>query len=201
MVIVNDGSKDRTYEMLLQYAQDRPLLCPLTKENGGHGSTLLYGYQYAIDHGADYVFQTDSDGQTNPNEFEQFWENRKEYVALFGSRPNRQDGMARKFVEETLKFILFLFFGVKIPDANAPFRLMHVDFLEKYIKKIPANYNLPNVMLTTYGAYFHEKIKFFDISFKPRQGGVNSINKKRIVKIGWNALGDFWKLKKNIKEE
>ena len=66
---------------------------------------------------------------------------------------------------------------------------------------MPENYNLPNVMLTTYFAYFHEKLKFIDISFKPRQGGTNSINLKQIAKIGWEALGDFVSLRKNINEE
>ena len=54
--------------------ETRPLLVAQTKPNGGHGSTVLYGYRYAIENGADYVFQTDSDGQTPPSEFDEFWE-------------------------------------------------------------------------------------------------------------------------------
>lgn len=76
LVIINDGSKDNTYEILTELAKDRPLLQPLTKQNGGHGSTVLYGYRHAIKEGADYIFQTDSDGQTNPSEFEAFWSER-----------------------------------------------------------------------------------------------------------------------------
>ena len=87
---------------------------------------------------------------------------------------------------------------MKIPDANAPFRLMKRHILEKYLSKLPDNFNLPNVMLTTYFAYFNEKIKFIDITFKPRQGGKNSINIKKIIKIGIKAVRDFWRLKKDI---
>ena len=94
--------------------------------------------------------------------------------------------------------ILRITFGVDIPDSNAPFRLMKTGTVEKYIKKMPEDYNLPNVMLTTYFSYFHEKIKFVDISFKPRQGGKNSINIKRIARIGWQALGDFNELRNHI---
>ena len=43
LVIIDDGSKDSTYEKLKQYAKTRPLLTPLTKPNGGHGATVLYG--------------------------------------------------------------------------------------------------------------------------------------------------------------
>ena len=103
-------------------------------------------------------------------------------------------------MEGTLLFILRLTFGVKIPDSNAPFRLMKRELVEKYIDKSPEDFNLPNVMFTTYFSYFHEKLKFLDISFKPRQGGTNSINIKKIVKIGWKALGDFYTLRKELKE-
>lgn len=200
LVIINDGSKDGTYKKLCDLKKKLPQLEPLTKENGGHGATLLYGYRYSIDNKADYIFQTDSDGQTNPKEFDAFWEERHKYDAIIGSRTERQDGTSRKFVEKTLLCILKMTFGVKIPDSNAPFRLMKTELVKKYINKMPQDFNLPNVMLTTYFAYFHEKIKFIEISFKPRQGGVNSINIKKIVKIGWKALSDFRMLKKTIND-
>lgn len=198
LVIINDGSKDDTYQILMDLAKDRPLLLPLTKENGGHGPTVLYGYRYAIEKGADYIFQTDSDGQTNPAEFEQFWNERNEYDAVIGNRVERGDGKQRKFVENTVCFLLRLIFGVKVEDANAPFRLMHTQLVAKYINKLPEDYNIPNIMFTTYFVYNKEKVDFIPITFKPRQGGVNSINIKKIIKIGWKAIKDFHKLKKEI---
>lgn len=48
LVIVNDGSKDETYEIMKECAQQRPLFIPLTKENGGHGAAVLYAYKYAL---------------------------------------------------------------------------------------------------------------------------------------------------------
>ena len=44
-----------------------------------------------------------------------------------------------------------------------------------------------------------EKIKFLPITFKERQGGVNSINFKKIVKIGREAIKDFRIIKKSLK--
>lgn len=200
LVVIDDGSKDNTYELLCKLAQGRPLLQPITKPNGGHGATVLYGYRYAIENGADYIFQTDSDGQTLPGEFEGFWNLREEYDAILGNRSDRQDGKSRKFVENTLRFILRVTFGVNVPDANAPFRLMKKELVEKYISKMPEDFNLPNVMFTTYFAYFKEKLKFLKVTFKPRQAGTNSINIKKIVKIGWKAVGDFASLKKHIND-
>ena len=198
LVIINDGSKDNTYEIIQSYAKTRPLLVPLTKQNSGHGSTLLFGYRYALSNHADYIFQTDSDGQTDQREFQRFWDIRRKYDAIIGNRFARQDGLFRKFTQQVLLLILRIIFGVKIPDSNAPFRLMKARLVEKYINKMPKDFNLPNVMLTTYFTYFNEKVRFVDISFQTRQGGKNSINYKRIIKIGWNALDDFIKLRRNI---
>ncbi len=199
LIVIDDGSKDETYEKLKKMAEDRPLLQLLTKKNGGHGDTLLFGYKYAIESGADFIFQTDSDGQTLPSEFDEFWNLRKNYTAVFGNRTCRQDGSLRKFVEKTLCFILKVIFKVNIPDANAPFRLINAKVVEKYLKLMPEHYNLPNVILTVCFKYYGEKIKFVPVTFKPRQGGVNSINIKKIIKIGCKALSDFKLISKRMK--
>lgn len=198
LVVINDGSRDQTLDILESLKEEYPFLVPLSKKNGGHGDTVLFGYLYALAHGADYIFQTDADGQTDPKEFGAFWAMRREYAAQFGNRTVRGDGKDRAFVEKTLCAILRVIFRVNIPDSNAPFRLMTADFLRKYIPKMPAHYNLPNVMLTTFAAYYDEKVRYVPITFRPRQGGTNSINPKKIVKIGWQALKDFLVIRKGL---
>ena len=62
-----------------------------------------------------------------------------------------------------------------------------------------SDYNLPNIMMTTWFVYYKESVDFKVISFQPRQAGVNSVNIPRIVKIGWHALGDFLRFKKDMR--
>lgn len=69
LIIVNDGSKDNTYAIAAKLQTEMPQLVVLDKPNSGHGATLLYAYHYALQ-GGTYIFQTDSDGQTRPEEFE-----------------------------------------------------------------------------------------------------------------------------------
>lgn len=199
LVAVNDGSKDDTFAMMQKFAKDHPLFTPLTKPNGGHGPTVIYAYNYAIEQGADWIFQTDSDGQTNPDEFEAFWEAREAYDGIFGNRTVRGDGNSRAMVEKVVCLLLRIYFGVKVPDANAPFRLMRAEKVAKYLKKLPEDYNLPNIMMTTYFVYYKERVSFREISFKPRKKGTNSINIKKIFKIGRQAVKDFRMLKKGMK--
>jgi glycosyltransferase involved in cell wall biosynthesis len=186
LVIIDDGSKDKTWAVLKELSLELPQLIPFTKPNGGHGAAVLFGYNYALKQGADYIFQTDSDGQTLPDEFWPFWEQRNNYSAIIGYRKRRQDGISRIVVTKVLKFIIFCVFHLRIPDANTPFRLIQAKTLQKHIEKIPRDFNLSNVMLTVCFAKYHETIKFIPITFKPRQGGVNSLDFKKILKIGMN---------------
>lgn len=201
LVIFNDGSKDSTLAKGRELMKELPLFEMIDKPNSGHGPTVIYAYNYAIEAGADYIFQTDSDGQTNPNEFEAFWNDRDSYDGIFGVRTVRGDGKDRAFVEKVVCFLLRIFFGVKVPDANAPFRLMKTEVLSKYLQKLPSDYNLPNIMITTYFTHYKEKIAFKEITFKPRTAGTNSIDIKKIIKIGWKALGDFRRLKGDMKRD
>ena len=198
LVIVNDGSKDHTKEVLEELSKDRPYLTVLDKENGGHGSALLYGYNYAIESDADYIFQTDADGQTKPEEFEGFWEKRDSFDAILGERLSRGDGPGRKMVEDVVCLLLKMIFHVSAKDANAPFRLMRTDLVKKYIGRLPADFNIPNIMFTAFFLYYRENMIFMPITFEPRKAGKASINIKKIIKIGIRAVRDFYTLRKNM---
>lgn len=201
LVIADSGSKDKTHEILMRLKSTGfSKIEILSDTDQYHGPKVIALYDYAIKNGTDYIFQTDSDGQTNPEEFDGFWKDRHLYDGIFGNRTVRGDGQGRAFVEKVVCFLLKVYFGVKLPDANAPFRLMKADVVKKYLYNMPADYNLPNIMMTTFFAKNYEKIEFKEISFKPRQAGVNSINIPRIVKIGCHALADFSKFKKDMRK-
>lgn len=193
LVIADDGSKDDTFQKMeaLSSTGEFPFFEPLTKSNGGHGQTVLFLYRYAIDKGADYIFQTDSDGQTNPEEFWPLYENRMRYDFQIGYRKGRKDGLGRVFVTKVLRLIVFFLFKVWVTDANAPFRLMQKDKLKAIMNIIPEGYFLCNVAISAIAKKWHYNVKFYPITFKSRQRGVNSINFKRIIKIGIRALKDF----------
>jgi glycosyltransferase involved in cell wall biosynthesis len=191
LVIFNDGSKDHTYERMKELEAQYPFFTAETKSNSGHGSTCLFAYKYALEHGADAVFQTDSDGQTDPGEFWKLWNERDNYDFLIGSRNQRQDGFSRVLVTKVLRIIIRIIFGVYVQDANTPFRLMKKEYLAEYLRIIPPDFFLANVVISTIAVKRKQRIFWTPITFKPRQKGTNSINIKRIFKIGWKAIRDF----------
>lgn len=117
---------------------------------------------------------------------------------VIGQRTKRQDGASRVFVTKVLKLTLKLCFGIWIADANTPFRLMKSTALRECIGLIPKGFNLSNVALSVIFVKKRLKVKYIPITFKPRQGGVNSINLKKIFKIGLHALKDFRAINKAI---
>lgn len=199
LVIIDDGSKDKTYSIMKEFVKKYKNFEPITKLNGGHGATVLYGYNYAINQGADFVFQTDSDGQTLPEEFDQFWQERNNYAMVIGHRKSRQDGFSRVFVTKTLKYVCKICFHVTITDGNTPFRLMKADVLKENLKLVPENFNLSNVIISVIYAKKKLPVKYIPITFRPRQGGVNSINMKKIFRIGKQAIKDFREINRCIK--
>ena len=198
LVIADSGSTDPTHSSLEDMTSRYPKLLIHSHKRKQHGPKVIALYKYAISQKADYVFQTDSDDQTDPAEFGGFWERRRKYSAILGCRKKRGDGLSRALVENVVCRLLHIYFGVRVPDANAPFRLMRTDVIAKYIDRLPEDYALPNIMMTAFFAYFHEKITFREITFKPREKGKNSINIPKIVGIGRKALVDFYHFKKNL---
>jgi glycosyltransferase involved in cell wall biosynthesis len=198
LVIVNDGSTDNTYEVMMKLQANYPQLVPLHKSNTGHGPTCLYAYQYAMSTNADYIFQTDSDGQTKATEFWTFWEKRKEADFIIGNRRTRKDGLSRVVVAKVLKWILLLFFGTSVKDANTPFRLMKAERLKPMLDLIPSDFFLSNVMISVMVIKRKERHLWLPVSFTARQQGHNSINMGKIIRIGIKAFGDFYRMRKKV---
>lgn len=199
LVISDGGSKDKTLDILNKLKEEYPKLVVIPKPGTDHGTKVILLYKYAIEQGADWIFQTDSDGQTLPSEFSEFWKLRRKYDIIMGNRKKRGDGAGRKLVENVLRVYLKLFFGVMVPDANAPFRLMKSEVVNKYINLMPDNFNLPNAILAACFSRYKEKVTYRVVTFQPRQGGKNYMNIKRIFSIGRESIGNFAKIKKNLK--
>lgn len=200
LLVANDGSRDSTSEILHRLESEYPYLRAIDKPNSGHGATLMFLYRHALDNGADFVFQTDSDGQTEPAEFRQFWERRHNYDFQIGSRTRRQDGLSRVIVTKILKLTVLIIFKAKVPDANTPFRLMSAEAMRKVMAYIPADYPLANVAMAAAAVRLGLRCRWSPVTFRPRQGGINSINLRRICRIGVKAIGDFRRISREIRK-
>jgi len=63
--------------------------------------------------------------------------------------------------------------------------------LREILPLIPKDHNLANVVMTVLYTKRKKNMRYLPITFRPRQGGENSINLRKITKIGLKAVKDF----------
>lgn len=195
LLLINDGSKDKSLEVLLELQKKYPFLMVADKENSGHGPTCLAGYKYALAQDYEWIFQTDSDGQTRANEFKSLWnQERDKNLAYFGYRPKRGDGLSRQVISKILSLVIFITHRIWVRDANVPFRLMHKDLLRTSIDGISENFFLANA-LQALNLCKNKTLSWVPISFSPRIGGTASVRWLRFVSIGVKVFKDFFKIR------
>ncbi len=152
MLVIDDGSQDKTFEILKQLERDIPELIVDTHSNRGHGPTIVKGYRKAIEMGARWVAQADSDNPIPPVEFVKLWQNRDKGDFIQGWRAGRQEHWFRKkIVTPGARFVSRFLFGASLRDPNIPFRLMKAEVLKRYLDWLPEPIPFaPNVFLSAF---------------------------------------------------
>ena len=195
MMVFNDGSKDRTADLLNSLSKELPNLRVVHQQNQGHGNTILNAYEQALSLQPAYIFQTDSDHQLVPEDFMAFWKAHTDSPFILGNRVHRKDPFIRLVVTLILRFIILLRFGRYIPDSNIPYRLMQADFLRKILHKMPETRPFaPNVFLSVLAAKNGAQLKNLPVQHLARETGEVSIKKWKLFKVllrSWTELLRF----------
>jgi glycosyltransferase involved in cell wall biosynthesis len=198
ILLINDGSTDGTLDVLKRFQEKNPEgLVVVDKFNSGHGRSCRFGYDATADSEAEWVLQIDSDGQCNPDHFEEFWKARLQADCVFGIRTRRDDGWVRTFTSKVCRWSSTLICGVDMADPNVPYRLIRKTALAAAIKTIPSAFEIHNVAVT-YRLKQNSEVRwaYVPIRFLERQGGVNSINLVNVLKLGVDLMFDLWRLRR-----
>lgn len=185
--LLNDGSKDDTILKINELANKYSRLKIVNKSNSGHGQTCVLGYQMAIEQGADWVFQIDSDGQCDPQYFEKFVPLTDQFQSIYGVRKTRDDGLQRTIVSYFVTIFTFVATGKWVRDPNVPYRLMHVDVLKKFAYLVPKDFHLANIFVSVCCAKI-SGIRWVNIHFRDRMGGMASVKTFSFVKHGFKLF-------------
>jgi len=192
LLAIDDGSKDRTPFILDDLADRYPQLIPFHKENGGHGSALLFGLERAR---GEHIFLMDSDGQTDPFDFWTLWEKRHESDFVTGVRAERHDPRHRLLIARFLRSFIPMLFGVRCRDANIPFKLMTRDFWEKIKPRIPEGTLTPSLFLSLAAKKVAIGVIETDVRHLPRETGECTIRYGRLVRFCGRAFWQFLKFR------
>ena len=130
VIVVNDGSQDRTGTILDDVAASNPHLRVIHHAvNQGYGAALVSGFEASR---KDLVFFMDSDGQFDIQDLERFFPLIAEYDAVLGYRIKRQDTWMRKLNAWGWKMLVRVVFGVRVRDVDCAFKLYAGRFFREH---------------------------------------------------------------------
>jgi len=124
VIVVNDGSKDDTPQILDELARIYPEHVRIVHhpQNRGYGGALRTGFATAS---KDFVFYTDGDAQYDPAEMTVLWEKMADDVDwVNGWKISRSDPLHRIIIGRLYHHMVKFLFRLKVRDVDCDFRLM-----------------------------------------------------------------------------
>lgn len=155
IIVVDDGSKDKTYEMAKRQAIVLKHLVNL-----GKGAALKTGCDYAVKNNAKIIITIDADCQHDPNDIPKFLNALKEADVIFGYRKlNKDMPFVLKFGNLILTKITKLLYGISLKDTQCGFRAFTSEAYEK-IRWRALDYSMESEMIANVGK---RKIKYAEV--------------------------------------
>ncbi|MCH2043289.1 MAG: glycosyltransferase family 2 protein [Saprospiraceae bacterium] len=188
IVFIDDGSKDRTVELIKEKAADnqRLKLVELSYNHGKQGAVTA-GIHHAS---GDYLLYMDPDLQDPPKEIPRFVaEIEKGYDLVFGIRAEKMDTWLNKLFSKIFWSTLNRFTGLEIPKGLAVMRIFNRKFANKFME-----YREHNRFIE--GIFMHIGMKRTQITIQQRErfAGVSKFNFTRKMQLAINAIFDFSQL-------
>lgn len=117
IIVTNDGSRDRTLEIIKSCAEANPRIRVINHEvNKGYGSTIRELYLSAT---KDLVFSLPGDYQYAPKELLSMKDGLDNYDFVIGLRLHRNDPWRRKLQSKVYNLMLRLIYGHRHEDVNS----------------------------------------------------------------------------------
>ncbi len=167
IIIIDDGSTDRTALFAREIAQTNPNVRVISHaQNKGYGAALKTGLAAAR---MDYVFFTDADLQFDIVELQNLLVHLPTYDVVIGYRAPRQDPWMRLLNARGWNILNRLFFGLRVRDIDCAFKIFKRELVQ-------------NIELSSEGAMINAemliklkrdnvRIKEVPVSHLPRKAG------------------------------
>ncbi len=178
--LYNDGSRDNSLSEMQKAAKNKPKVVLHTKENSGHGPTILKAYKENST--SNWLFQIDSDNEISSKYFSELWTDRGNYDFLVGQRLYDKRNKARLIISWFAKLSVHVFYKKGVDDVNVPYRLMRVSKFLPFINNIPDDTFAPNVIITGIALKNKFRVKQIDVEFQNRQTGTVSLKNLKLLK-------------------
>lgn len=181
ILVVNDGSSDRTSEI----AKEKGATVLDLPFNLGIGGAMQAGYQYAFEHGYDVAIQVDGDGQHDPKEIPKLLKalGEKAVDLVIGSRfigdSEFKSSMMRRIGIAIFSKVISFIVSQKVTDPTSGFRAANRKAIGLFAFDYPQDYPEPEVLVLIHK--WGLKMAEIPIGMSKRYAGESSITKMRSI--------------------
>jgi glycosyltransferase involved in cell wall biosynthesis len=192
IIVVDDGSTDRTPAVLAELASRCPTLRVIRHEtNRGYGAALRSGFAAAR---KEWIFYTDGDAQYDPRELAALVAERTEGVDIVnGYKIRREDPFYRRLLGFLYNRTARILFSLRIRDVDCDFRLFRRNLLDRIsLESISGTIGLELVKkFQDLGCVFRE----VPVSHTRRRYGKSEFFRFRRLMVSLRRMGIlYWKL-------
>ncbi len=183
LIVVNDGSRDRTGELLDKLAaEDTRIKVVHFARNFGQTAAMMAGFWAAR---GPIIVPLDGDGQNPPEEIERLCDKLEEgnYDVVSGWRKNRKDSWLRTFVSRVANRIIGHITKVKLHDYGCTLKAYRASVIRDARLYGEMHRFIP-VFTSMHGARICEVV----VDHKPRTVGASKYGYGRIFKVAVDLL-------------
>jgi len=177
VVLVDDGSTDKTRLQVLNYADDKTVLVELRK-NYGQSTAMMAGIDYSTGR---YIALLDGDLQNDPSDIPSMLDllKREEWDVVAGNRKKRKDGFIFRKIPSTIaNSLIRRITGVYIKDYGCTLKVFRREIAEELNLYGELHRFIP-VLAKLQGA----KITQVDVKHHPRQFGKRKYGISRTFRV------------------
>jgi glycosyltransferase involved in cell wall biosynthesis len=192
VVVVNDGSQDRTADVLAEMARLYPRLRVITHpRNRGYGAALRTGFAAA---GKEWIFYTDGDAQYDPGEMADLAAALRPGVDwVNGYKIERNDPLHRIVIGRLYHHLVKAAFGLPLRDTDCDFRLFRRGLLER----LSLESDTGTIALEIVKKFSDAGGRVVEVPvhhYHRAYGKSQFFNFPRLWRTGWHLLQLWWKL-------
>ena len=176
-IVINDGSKDNTEEVLVKNKIKHVKLT----NNSGIGAAVQTGYIYALKHNYDIAIQFDGDGQHDIEYVDRLINaiTKEGYNIAIGSRfvgneSEFKSSAARRLGIKILSFVLKMMTGKRIKDITSGYRAVDKSLIKLFAKEYEFEYPEPITNLIAIKKKY--RVTEVPVRMHERKFGKSSIN-------------------------
>jgi len=192
IIIVDDGSKDKTPDILEQLKKEYDHLVVYTHSpNQGYTAALRTGFSNAS---KDLIFYSDADNQFDLSEIPLLMALVEDNDIVSGYRNPRIDPWFRIFVSRCFNLMSHSLFSFPVRDVDCAFKIFHKRVFDKI--KINSDNFMVDTEIMSKAVFFNMKVAEVGVTHLPREEGETTVKPTDVFK----TLRGMWQLWHELKE-